>query len=124
VQFASNISWNKRIKQVPGAKRSKTLNGWTITDTKENRLKCKLESSESNLLISPVITQTPKNALGFLSQNNREQMQIFLNYLELKAYGASTIRTYRNEFAQLLQQLGYKPVQELQPLHLQRYLLF
>ncbi|NNV55045.1 hypothetical protein [Limnovirga soli] len=57
MQFASNISWNKRIKQVPGAKWSKTLNGWTIPNTKENRVKCKLESSESNLLSYPVINK-------------------------------------------------------------------
>jgi hypothetical protein len=39
VQFETNAEWNKRIKKTPGVKWSKTLKGWTIHDTPENRQK-------------------------------------------------------------------------------------
>lgn len=44
--------------------------------------------------------------------------------LRLKAYSDSTIRTYLNEMAQLLQALGDIPCDELDPEHLRRYLVF
>ena len=47
-----------------------------------------------------------------------------MQQLQLKAYSSSTIRTYRNEFAQLLHLLGKIHVQALQPYHLQRYLIY
>jgi site-specific recombinase XerD len=44
--------------------------------------------------------------------------------LKLKAYSASTIKTYRNEMSQLLQALGNIPADELNPEHLRRYLVY
>lgn len=44
--------------------------------------------------------------------------------LRLKAYSESTIRTYVNEMAQLLQALGNIPADELEPVHLKRYLIY
>jgi integrase/recombinase XerD len=45
-------------------------------------------------------------------------------HLKLKAYSASTIKTYLNEMNQLLQQLGSIPADELKPAHLKRYLVY
>jgi len=45
-------------------------------------------------------------------------------HLKLKAYSASTIKTYLNEMSQLLQQLGNIPADELKPSHLKRYLVY
>jgi integrase/recombinase XerD len=44
--------------------------------------------------------------------------------LRLKAYSESTIRTYVNEMAQLLQMLGNIPADQLRPEHLKRYLVY
>ena len=68
--------------------------------------------------------QASKQALHNISTNNAVQMNRFLQQLVLKAYSPSTIRTYRNEFAQLLQALRLHNVQALQPAQLQRYLLW
>ena len=65
-----------------------------------------------------------KSPLVRLNTNNNEQMQKFLQQLQLKAYSPSTMKTYCNEFTQLLQLLGNVDVQQLQPQHLQRYLLW
>jgi site-specific recombinase XerD len=45
-------------------------------------------------------------------------------YLLLKGYSPSTIRTYLGEMAQLLKALGDVPADDLQPEHLKRYLVY
>jgi len=136
IQFENNVEWNKRIQKVPGAKWSRTLKGWTIPDTTENRIKCKLPAGEpstvnseqlmvkSEVLITNNQPQTGKSALSYISENNKQELKKYLQHLQLKAYSPSTIRTYRNEFAQLLQVLKNIEVQNLEPQHIQRYLLY
>ncbi|SFQ12811.1 tyrosine-type recombinase/integrase [Parafilimonas terrae] len=131
VQFEVNNAWNKRIQAVPGAKWSKTLRGWTIPDTPENRSKCGfklndvvLKEQVAPLPEKPVSPKVTKEALCLISEENKREMQKFLEQLTLKTYSPSTIRTYRNEFAQLLQALRLHNVQALQPAQLQRYLLW
>ncbi len=137
VRFELNAAWNKRMQQVPAAKWSKTLRGWTIPDTAENRKKCGLENvnkepvKKDTLIKLPMQTrrvpgsntQTGKTCLSHISDTNKGQLQKFLQQLTLKAYSPSTIRTYKNEFEQLLQAIAKYPVQNLQPDDLKRYLL-
>jgi site-specific recombinase XerD len=59
-----------------------------------------------------------------LSEENLLAHQKFVEHLKLKAYSPSTIKTYRNEFLQLLQLLNKKPVQELTPNDLRRYFVY
>jgi len=138
VKFEHNNNWNMRMKRVPGAKWSKTLNSWHIPDTEENRQKCGIDTKPAVSIATPGKTAqtfikpvpapaaaaTSKTALLYVSAGNRAELQKFLNQLRLKAYSASTIRTYRNEFGQLLQLLGQVPVQALKQEHLQRYFLY
>ena len=58
-----------------------------------------------------------------LSKENLAALQKFVEQLKLKAYTPSTIKTYRNEFLQLLQLLRNKPVNELTVDDLRRYFL-
>ena len=48
-----------------------------------------------------------------LIAQNLQAMQKFVQTLQLKSYSVSTIKTYRNEFMQLLQLLKSKNVDEL-----------
>ncbi|MEP6466764.1 MAG: tyrosine-type recombinase/integrase [Parafilimonas sp.] len=123
VKFDNNAEWNKRMRYVAGAKWSKTLHGWTVPDTVENREKCGVTETEITLVKPVVNGEISKTLLSFISENNKVQLKKFLHHLTLKAYSQSTIRTYKNEFAQLLQKLGKCKVQELKPEDLQRYLL-
>lgn len=59
-----------------------------------------------------------------LSSENREALQKFVEQLKLKAYSPSTIRTYRNEFLQLLGVLNKKPVHGLTTDDLRRYFVY
>ena len=128
VKFPFNREWNDRMKQVQGAKWSKTLECWLIPDTEENRKKCGLKTNDTNLKIgndAPVHSnlQTTKPALVHISKNNRLQFQKFLGQLKLKAYSTSTIKTYSNEFAQLLQAIGTYPAEKLKADDIRRYLI-
>lgn len=137
VQFDSNVEWNKRMNKVEGARWSKTLKGWTIPDTAENRIKCRLPvNSDKSIFNKSIVNesvinhqslfthQAIKPAFVNISENNKQELKKFLQQLALKAYSTSTIRTYRNEFTQLLQQLKNKPVQQMQPENIKRYLLY
>ena len=59
-----------------------------------------------------------------LSKENLAALQQFIEHLKLKAYSATTIKTYRNEFLQLLQLLKGKAVHDLTPGDLRRYMLY
>lgn len=59
-----------------------------------------------------------------VSPENTEAMNRFLEQLKLKAYSPSTLKTYRNEFLQLLQLLKKKRVDELTPDDLRRYFVY
>jgi integrase/recombinase XerD len=59
-----------------------------------------------------------------LSKENLEELRKFVEQLKLKAYSISTIKTYRNEFLQLLQLLKKKPVYELTVDDLKRYMVY
>ena len=55
---------------------------------------------------------------------NVESLRRFIEQLKLKAYSASTIKTYHNEFLQLLQLLKKKAVNDLTPEDLRRYFVY
>ncbi len=59
-----------------------------------------------------------------LCPENLEALNRFTDQLRLKAYSSSTIITYRKEFLQLLQLLKRKPVEELTPDDLRRYMIY
>lgn len=79
---------------------------------------------------SPVANHSKaKAAVSFspawkLSKENLVALQQFVQHLKLKAYSESTIKTYRNEFLQLLQLLKRRPVFELSADDLRRYMVF
>lgn len=128
VQFEYNKTLNARLQKVPGARWSKTLGCWHIPDTPENRVKCGLLKNGAAVLAPLEKTKDLKipNSKAVrvgISGNNKVQLQLFLDLLKLKAYSSSTIKTYRNEFAQLLQAIQQYPVQNLTAADLKRYLL-
>lgn len=136
VKFEKNEAWNKRISRVEGAKWSKTFCAWTIPDTFENRVKCKLPVLRPSAINGQQLTNTGGQTTGnrhatakkplrqYINENNSRELKRYLQQLHLKAYSFSTIKTYRNEFTQLLQALKELPVQNLKPEDLQRYLLW
>ncbi len=126
VRFPFNKALNERMRKVVGAKWSKTLQCWHIPDTISNREKCGLKETEqsykprssryANSVIEP--SKSP-----CISAENKLQMAKYLETLKLKAYSSSTIKTYRNEFGQLLQAIKKYPAEKLTADDIRRYLL-
>lgn len=102
VIFDSNPDWNARIKVMPGATWSQTLQCWYVPDTEVNRIKFKMQ-----------IKTASSETLANISADNQQQLALFIQELQLKAYSHSTIVTYRNEFVQLLMTLKNEPVNTL-----------
>ena len=133
VYFALNITLNNIFKNLPFARWSKTHRCWYIPFG-EQELK-KLEEAVSGIAVTdagalpllPVELATatafvsgvqsiqPASPVWRLDENNLAALRQYMQQLELKAYSASTIRTYRNEFMQLLKLLNKRPVYELTP---------
>lgn len=65
-----------------------------------------------------------KTAAWQLSSQNIKALQNFIEILKLKSYSESTIKTYTNEFLQLLQLLKNKPADDLTVADLKRYMVF
>jgi site-specific recombinase XerD len=128
IYFSFNKVWNDRVQKVPGAKWSKTLQCWHIPDTEENRKKCGLNAVIFTMnTVNERALSSNKNFASIqsipISINNQLQLQKLTEQLKLKAYSSSTIKTYRNEFLQLLQLLHAYPAQDLKTNDLKRYLL-
>ena len=86
---------------------------------KEAQLKTGLPPRKSAAFKTTQETNAPN-----LHTGNKEALQLFIEELKLKAYSPSTIKTYRNEFLQLLQILKQKDVKELTVADIKRYMVF
>jgi hypothetical protein len=145
--FAPAKVLNALIKKVPSVKWSQThkcwykplnneiyhelckvLNGVAPLDI--NLLKDYLEKKKkhaSTLVSSPKKDLAkPLDALPAwkLGKENLVALEKFVEQLKLKAYSVSTIRTYRNEFLQLLKILKNKYVADLTVDDIKRYMVF
>lgn len=123
VIFEFNELWNNRMRKIAGAKWSKSLNCWHIPDTGENRKKCMLHQN-SGETVKDIPYESVTANIQKLNQNNRQELQKFLQHLQLKSYSVSTIKTYRNEFIQFLTLLNNANAQDMQPKNLQRHMLY
>lgn len=130
---------NKILKDIPGAKYSVTNKSWHMPAVKEivqilaEKVKDIAELDVKELrqqLIAkkqmPAIVKshTDKPDISLLSAENKEALDRYIETLVLKAYSDSTIRTYRNEFFQLLREIKHKPVQDLTIDHIRRYMFY
>lgn len=150
MHFPLSGELNNLIKKIPTVKWSKTSKCWylpldqknytiikntvanaAILDTTE--LKKYLEKKK-NIVESYVppkeapslpTTTPPLTAKQLqLSADNVTALNQFVEQLKLKSYSSSTIRTYRNEFLQLLQLLKNTPINNLTPTQLRRYMVY
>jgi integrase/recombinase XerD len=140
-------SLNGIVRKLPDAKWSQTNKVWYVPLTPDyyNEVykalngKAKLNTTalknylEKRKKVTATLPALPKtiitkpiaaSAVWKLSKENLEALEKFIERLKLKAYSTSTIRTYRNEFLQLLQLLKNKQVNDLKPDDLRRYMVY
>ncbi len=146
--FTHSRSLNDLVKKIPGIKWSQTNKCWWLPLGQENHtlitntignhatidnslLKVFLEKREQvKAVMIPAAAATKKalpisNTPAFkLCPANLAALEKFIQQLQLKAYSPSTIKTYRNEFMQLLQILKTKAVDSLQVDDIKRYMVY
>lgn len=143
--FQNHTAINQEIRKLAGVKWSQTNKCWYVPLSMENlkelpqklgvyatvnaRALLAYEHKKENVQRTLVAAQSQQKPLVCtpawkLSKENLEALNLLVQHLKLKAYSPSTIKTYRNEFLQLLQLLKNKAVNELTPDHLKRYMVY
>lgn len=111
--FAYNIELAEKVKKIKGILWSRGMSCWYLPDTIKNR----------RLLALPVRLSASLK-LQELCNENKLALELFVKELKLKAYSASTLHTYRNEFLQLLFTLKKYPVNDLTNERLKDYFVY
>lgn len=114
IYFDYDSLLNQQIKNLAGAKWSSTKHAWYVPDNQQYRQQFGLEAK----------VKAGKEVLAHIHAGNQPALRLFIETLQLKAYSESTIRTYRNEFAQLLYVLKSVQVNQLDALKLRGYFLY
>ncbi|MVN23258.1 tyrosine-type recombinase/integrase [Mucilaginibacter arboris] len=113
IYFEHNSKLNQEVKKLAGVKWSQSKKAWYVTHNQTNRHKF-------NLPLNPV----GKEVLSLIHPVNQPALLFFIETLQLKTYSESTVKTYRNEFAQLLYLLKSVPVNTLGTTRLRSYFLY
>jgi site-specific recombinase XerD len=114
LRFAYEPELNEEVKSLVSAKWSASEKAWYVSDTAQYRKKFGLPPK-------PLISA---EVLSKIHPVNQPALQSYVDALQLKAYSANTIITYRNEFVQLLYALKARPVSELSAAQLRSYFLY
>jgi integrase/recombinase XerD len=112
VYFEKDIEAIKRMKALPGARWSATKKVWHLPDEPTYRKQFGLGQSVQR-----------KASTATVHPINQREFENYIQELQLKAYSASTIKTYRNEFLQFVSYLQDREVRTSEPEVLRAYLL-
>jgi integrase/recombinase XerD len=113
IRFEYNKKYNEEIRKMAGARWSRSQKAWYVADNAHNRR-----------LFGFAPPLAGKEVMAHIHPVNQPAFQTFIETLQLKAYSESTIRTYRNEFAQLLYVLKENRVDDLNADRLRSYFLY
>lgn len=139
LEFAYDEVLISRVRTLAGARYSATYKGWHLPVVKETvaelvnrtkdiaivdtrQLKQQLIERRQSAAIVKAYETKPDPAV--LAGANRAALNKYTETLVLKQYSKSTINTYRNEFLQLLRELKYIDVNQLQIEHIRRYIQY
>lgn len=129
----TNKCWYAPLTQVAYSSLTEALKEKAIIDSSQLKTYLQQKKAVTNTLPVQKQPQNKPQTLSAkfigpspawqLSSANIKALEKFVQHLQLKAYSPSTIKTYRNEFMQLLQLLKTKEVDELQPDDIKRYMV-
>jgi len=114
IRFERNLEINERVKKLVGVKWSNSKKVFYVLDSVFYREKFGL----------PPKSSIGKEVLSNINPVNQPALQKYVEMLQLKAYSPNTIITYRNEFAQLLNILKDKNIDQLDSKRLKDYFLY
>ncbi|RYY19017.1 MAG: integrase [Chitinophagaceae bacterium] len=113
VRSENSAEVEEYVSKLAGARWDHKLNAWHVPDNKTYR---KLFNIKHEYV-------TP-GMLKCVHEVNRQTLKDFCDFLQLKAFSHYTIRTYLNEFVQLLSILKSVPVDTLDTSRLKSYFLY
>jgi integrase/recombinase XerD len=113
VRSENAIDVDKHVSKLAGARWDHKLNAWHVADNKTYRRLFHLKHE----YVTP-------GMLKSVHEVNRQTLVDYCEFLELRAYSHYTIRTYLNEFVQLLSVLKSVPVDSLDTKRLKSYFLY
>ena len=153
LRFSNITAINRCVQKVPGMLWSNTLQVWHMPCHKQAVEQLQKQTEGIALLDTEAlkqqltalkqqkeITYTPKNKQHIISTrggikkefinnpqlnvHNQDALHGLVSQLKLKAYSASTVRTYRNEFGNFLQSIQNRDAETITTDELKRYLLY
>lgn len=145
--FPRNAELNLAVKKIKNIKWSQRKRCWYVQLTEDNYQNIRAAAGQlatintaalKEYLVKKQLYQQGKSNLAIptqqeapalkpvhnISTTNMQALALLIQRLQLKSYSPSTIRTYRNEFCQLLQTLKFADVDTLTPADLRRYMVF
>jgi integrase/recombinase XerD len=145
--FTSNNQLNGIVKKIKDVKWSHTNKCWYLPLSRENytaivnafknkacidnkalaawlQKKQQLQAALPANVALPAAKKIVSSQVFHLCDKNMAALQQFVQRLILKAYSPATIKTYRNEFCQLLQTIKQKPADTLTVDELKRYMVY
>ncbi len=111
--FVYDQKLDAQVRKLIGVKWSRSKKTWYVPDNQQYR-------KQFGLQLKPC----GKEVLLHIHPCNQPALQLLTETLQLKAYSESTVRTYRNEFAQLLYVLKSVDVNTLEGIKLRSYFLY
>ncbi len=114
IRFDYSTELNQRVRKLVGVQWSQSQKSWYVLDNASYREKFGLEPK-------PLMG---KEVLINIDAINRPALRLYIETLQLKGYSPNTIRTYQNEFAQLLYVMKDKNVDDLSATRLRDYFLY
>lgn len=113
ILFEYDKELNEQVRKLTGARWSRSRKAWYVNDNPHYR---------RQFGFAPPLAG--KEVMAHIDPVNQAAFQTFVETLQLKAYSENTIKTYRNEFAQLLYVLKTVPADSLDHARLRRYFLY
>jgi site-specific recombinase XerD len=113
IRFEYDKGLNERVRKLKGVQWSNSKKAWYVPDIQQYRHKFGLEDKPQG-----------REVLNHIHEVNQPAFLRLIETLQLKAYSQSTIKTYRNEFAQLLYVLKDKSADDLSAERLRSYFLY
>ena len=116
IRFDKDEELIARVKKLKGVHWSRTLKAWYVPDVAEYRKRFGLAESIENEEIKRIEEK--------IHPVNREAFRRMVDQLKLKSYSPNTIKTYRNEFMQLLLALKSHSVDDCDAEKIRSYMLY
>ncbi len=112
IRFSNDKLLDERVRKLIGVRWNSLKKAWHVPDNSTYRQKFGLD-----------LMLVCKDVLARINPINQAALEKLIETLQLKTYSGSTLRTYRNEFAQLLYVLKKVSVDTLDANRLRSYFL-